>query len=429
MTRRPSPGETWDFGRDQALNGRSAARSSSELSERFRRCFERGTPYSVGVEEELLLIDPVTLEPAPVAEGALTAGDSDRRIVAELRSTQIELVTPPHLTPLEVGHSLERLRSDLRLLLEDRATFVAAGAHPISTRPGPITDRPRYRDVAKCCPWADRLTLTCGLHVHVAVPGAERTLAVYNALRSFLPVIAALSVNSPFYSGRDSGMDSVRWKLNGALARSGIPPAFPSWEAYADFVGWASRGGVMADFSYQWWDLRLSPRYGTIEVRIADAQTYIEDSTALVALIQTLVAALAERFDIEGRLPVHPSERIHENAWLAVRDGCNGALVDLESGVSRATNEIASSLVRELEPVARRALGCEQELKSVYRLISETGADRQRRIAAVRGARGLVRWLAAETSGEAGRGEPAQVLRFDEAAGDGERFENRGRTL
>jgi carboxylate-amine ligase len=375
-------------------------RGSSVLRvERYLSKFEHATPYTVGIEDELILVDPATLEPAAASEQVLRAFDGNPRVLPELRSTQIELITPVCLTAREAGESLADLRSSLRRRLSGEVAFFAAGAHPTATDPGPLSDRPRYQQVGRDCPWAEKITLTCGLHVHVAVPGAERALAVYNALRSYLPLIAALAVNSPFYGSEDSGMDSIRWKLNAGLARFGIPPSFSSWEAYADFVDWAARGGVMSDPSYQWWDMRLSPTYGTIEVRIADSQTRVSDAAAIAAFVQTLAAWLAERADSERRLPVHPGERIHENAWLAVRDGCRGHLADLETGERRPTADLIASQIEKLIPIAR-ALDCERELGDAMRLTWETGADRQRRIARLLGIHGLVRWLCSETSSQ-----------------------------
>ncbi len=370
--------------------------------------FEHATPYTIGVEDELLLVDPMTFEPVAANEQVLRAFDGDRRVVPELRSTQIELVTPVCLTARDVRRSLADLRSSLHRRLSGNVAFIAAGAHPIAIDPGPLSERPRYQQIGRDCPWAEAITLTCGLHVHVAVPGAERALAVYNALRSYLPYVAALAVNSPFYGAQDSGISSIRWKLNGGFARHGIPPAFPSWQAYVDFVDWAARAGAMTDPSYQWWDLRLSPTYGTIELRIADAQTRVADAAAIVALVQTLAAWLATRVDAEGTLPVYPSERIHENAWLAVRDGCRGQLADLATGERMHTAEAVAELVEKLFPIAR-TLDCEHELGDALRLALETGADRQRRVARSMGAHGLVRWLVAETSPITGLDEELEL--------------------
>ncbi len=174
--------------------------------------------------------------------------------------------------------------------------------------------------------------LTCGLHVHVAVGGAERALAVYNALRSYLPEIIALAANAPIFRGEDSGLATVRPKLNQVWPRAGVPPAFASWRDVAAFTRWAREGGAMPDESHQWWDLRLRPRYGTIEIRAADVQTRLEDSATVAALVQSLVYDLASRYDAGEPLPVDPGERIIENAWLATRDGVNGWLIDLATG-------------------------------------------------------------------------------------------------
>ena len=139
--------------------------------------------------------------------------------------------------------------------------------------------------------------LTCGLHIHVAVAGGDRALAVHNALRSYLPELAALSANSPYRGGRHTGIASTRLQLNRSLVRHGVPPVFESWDAYAAFVEWGFTGGSIPDPSYHWWDLRLHPGFGTIEIRVCDTQTEIADTVALVALAQALVAWLEARYD------------------------------------------------------------------------------------------------------------------------------------
>jgi carboxylate-amine ligase len=168
-------------------------------------------------------------------------------------------------------------------------------------------------------PWAALRAPGCGLHVHVALGDAETALAVYNAMRSFVPEIAALSANSPFVDGRDYGLCSSRPKLNEALPRAGTPPAFESWKTFVDFLDWGRSGGLFPDATHLWWDLRLHPKHGTIELRVADTQTLVADTGALVALTQSLVAWLARRHQRGERLPVHDTTRINENAWRALR--------------------------------------------------------------------------------------------------------------
>src|SRR5262249_45623970 len=144
--------------------------------------------------------------------------------------------------------------------------------------------------------------------------------------------LLALGANAPYYAGEDTGLATVRAKLNQSWARSGVPPAFASWRELAEFLVWARDGGTLTDPSQQWWDLRLSAKHGTLELRVADTQTRVDDAATLIAMVQSLIAELAARHEAGETLPVHRDERIAENMWLATRDGIGGHLVDLESG-------------------------------------------------------------------------------------------------
>jgi carboxylate-amine ligase len=244
--------------------------------------------------------------------------------------------------------------------------------------------------------------LTCGLHIHVGLSGADRALAVYNALRSYLPELAALSANSPFHAGRSTGLASTRMQLNRSLARHGVPPAFSTWSAYADFATWGRAGGAIPDPSYHWWDLRLHPGCGTVEVRVCDAQTELEDAVSLIALVQALVGWLAERYDAGEALPVHDGYRIAESLWVAAHGGPPRHVLDLETGERRPVSERVATLLEALAPTARE-LGTERELARLRVLATANGADRQRHVARTHGVDGLVKWLRDETAASARR--------------------------
>ena len=280
---------------------------------------------------------------------------------------------------------LERIAGRLRLL--------AVGTHPLTTLPSGVTDRDRFRGIAAEAAWATRRGQPSGLHVHVGVGDPQEALAVYNAARSYLPELAALAANSPFFEGHPSGLASTRLKLSEDLPRSGIPPAFNSWQGLAEFVVWAARGRLFPDLSYLWWDLRPRPDYGTLELRIADAQTTPGDAAAVAAVWQTLVAALADRFKRGEPLPVHETYRLSENRWRALRDGVDGELVDPATGRVEPTRGRIGRLLRELAPYADE-LGCVDQLAHAWSLLSENGANRQRKVAAQHGPGSLLEWLA-----------------------------------
>jgi glutamate---cysteine ligase / carboxylate-amine ligase len=277
--------------------------------------------------------------------------------------------------------------------LDGRYRIVGSGTHPWSTAWGAITNGERYRRIADEYTWAAQRSLACGLHVHVAVDDADRALAVFNAMRSYLPELAALTANSPYFEGRDLGMSSVRPKLNDAFPRSGIPPAFRTWEELVRFTEWGRKGGLFPDGSHFWWELRPHLQHGTLEVRVADTQTSVADGAAVVALVQALVAWLADRHDRGETLRVHETYWITENAWRAHRYGVRGWLVDLDSGLRQPTRVRLKRLLTELEPYADDLGGLDQ-LRDARVLLAGNGSDRQRYVYERGGRLGLMRWLA-----------------------------------
>jgi carboxylate-amine ligase len=357
--------------------------------------FSRGGGATIGLEEELILVDPATLWPVDAIEAALEA-ISDRRFEAEFRSAQLELVMPVSLNVGAIVAELARARAHAVAALGGRVRLLAAGTHPASTGEVFITDRPRYRQIDSDYGWGTRRGLPSGLHVHVGVGDPDEALAVYNALRSRIPEIAALSANSPFFEGVHASVASARLKLVEDLPRAGIPPAFGSWRDLAEYVSWAATGGIFPDLGYLWWDLRPRPDLGTIEFRIADAQTSVDETASIVAVCQSLVACLSSRFRAGDVLPVHPTHVIAENRWRAIRDGVEGELVDPETGMAEPARQRIGRLLLELEPYAAD-LGCADELELAWGMLARNGAVRQREVAADRGVRGLLRWLADRT--------------------------------
>jgi glutamate---cysteine ligase / carboxylate-amine ligase len=366
--------------------------------ERCIAVFDEAPPFTLGLEEELMLVEPGSLALAPVNERVVALFGADSPYRKELRATQLELVTPVCSTAAEACAALATARQALVERLEGEVRLLAAGTHPTSTEWGSVSADERYQMLADEYEWATRRSVMCGLHVHVAVGGAERTLAVHDTLRSYLPEIGALAANSPFAEGRDTGLCSIRAKLNEAFPRSGVPPAFGTWDAYVSFLDWGRSGGLFPDSSHLWWDLRLHPTFGTLEVRVADAQTRVRDNAAIAAVVQALVASLALQYDSGDELPVDDYFRIRENAWRALRHGVNGWLVNLETGERQPTRERIGRLLDRLEPVARE-LGTEEQIHEARALLAGNGAERQRHVAEQEGFDGLLRWLVAETEG------------------------------
>jgi carboxylate-amine ligase len=210
------------------------------------------------------------------------------------------------------------------------------------------------------------------------VGGADRTLAVYNALRAHLPELAALAANAPFYCGRDTGMASFRPTLADMLPRQGMPPPIASWEAWADDLRWGARTGRLPEPGQWWFELRPHPHFGTLELRVPDTQATVAEAAAVAAVAHALVAQLAERVD-SGEWA--PSWRIEENRWAAARHGVEGDFADLRTGETLPIRERLLALIDELEPYARR-LGAAPHLVVARELAMGNGAMRMREAAA-----------------------------------------------
>ena len=413
-----SPGESRDRLESATATERDAARPLDV--EYVRGLYDSKSSFTIGLEDELMLLDPSTLELVPSSAFALEGMSGDARFKRELREAQLEIVTPVSGNAVAAALHVAQARLELDERLRGDVLVAASGTHPFSASWGEIAEAERYRQLAQEFARAAHGQLPSALHVHVAVPGADRALAVYNAARSFLPEIGALAANSPFLDGRDTGLASVRSELMIAPHRSGTPPSFAGWDAFVDLVEWARRGDLYPDASHLWWDLRPHARFGTLEFRVADAQTRVEDTAAVAAVIQTLVTWLAGRFDAEELLPVHDTGRIAENAWRAARYGTRGSMVDLETGEPEETRHRISRLLTALEPSAER-LGVSWALLTARALLADNGAERQRYVAARRGMRGLVTWLAEQTVASASEylGHPRRAMSGSRAHREG----------
>ena len=368
--------------------------STLPSAERLRAVLDRAGGLTVGIEEELMVLDPDTLDLTPRADELIEALDGDSRFKPELPAAQLELVTAPAPTVAEAAAELADGRRRLAEAAAGRLRLAAAGAHPFAAEEGALNMAKRYRRTRDEYGWAARRQLVFGLHVHVRVSGADRALAVYNAMRSYLPELAALAANAPFHAGRDTGLASIRPKISELLPRQGVPPSLGGIEELARALRWGARSGAFPEARLWWWELRLHPLHGTLEVRVPDQQTTVGETAAVAALAHALVARLAARYDEGERLPCHPTWRIEENRWSACRHGLGGTLADLDTGEPRPARELLRGLLDELEPTAVR-LACRAELASARELTHASGADRQRAAAGDDGeARQIAAWLA-----------------------------------
>jgi carboxylate-amine ligase len=331
-------------------------------------------PYTVGVEEEFQLVDPVSRGLTPAVDGVLAAGEGSRLITSELSQSCVEMLSPVFGTVADLARELPELRGKVRDLARSRgAEIVGAGTHPFSEpTEQPLTGGDHHQRVEEEMGWVARTQAIYGLHVHVAVPDGDTAIVAVNALARHVPLLVALSANSPFWRGSDTGLASTRIKIFEMFPRSGLPPSFRNWEDFEDHIGALVAAGSIPDYSWCWWDVRPHQRFGTVELRAPDVQTDAAYTAALAALVQCLVASAGM-----GGPPEDPLYNA-ENKWRAVRHGMDADFYDFAAGRAVPARSMARRLVEGLRPVARD-LGCEDELGGVLEIVElGTGAELQR---------------------------------------------------
>ena len=351
--------------------------------------FDRAHDYLVGIEDEVMLLDPQTLELVPRAREVMARLEGDQRFKLELPSSQLEIITTPAKTVRQAGSQLLEARREAAGRSEALVRLAGGGVHPLSPGQGELNDLDRYGPTIEEFGPIARRQLVCATQVHVSVAGADRALAVYNAARSYLPLLAALAANGAFYEGRDSGLASVRPVLCGLLPRQGPPPRIGSWEEHAETLAWGARSGRFNSRSW-WWELRPHPGFGTLEFRVPDAQPTVAEVAAVAAVTQALVAWLATGYDRGERLATAPVWQIEENRWSACRDGVEGTMAELGTGASRSTRACLNELLDALEPMAH-GLGAGEELGWARGLVARNGAVIQRETARQGGAQAIAR--------------------------------------
>jgi carboxylate-amine ligase len=307
----------------------------------------------------------------------------------------------------EVADTVEEAVTDLRDLrahlrdvaAESNAVIASAGTHPFSRyEHQEVTDRQRYIDLMEAMRWVAERELIFGLHVHVGLDSPDKAIACANTLRTFLPELLALSANSPFWEARPSGLSSTRVKIFDIFPRSGLPPAFSSYEEFELLIDRGIRTNSFPDYTYIWWDLRPHPKLGTIEIRVCDAQTRLESVAGIVALVQSLVATFAAEFDRSGQLSPQPITLVAENKWRAARDGLNAQLIDLANDTERPAREALRELVERCGDAAQE-LGCARELEFVESILERgSGAEEQLEVyEETESLLAVAEWLAQET--------------------------------
>src|SRR5215208_3524268 len=335
--------------------------------------------FTIGIEEELMILDSETLALANAIEAVLEEYGEGEHVKLELLESVLEIATEPHPDTRSAGRELRQLRNDVAEAAARRNLCIgSAGTHPFAMwEDQRVSSRPRYRQLIADLRFVARQEIIFGLHVHVGIDDADKAIHVANGMRVHVPILFALSANSPYWRADDTGFASTRMPIFRAFPRVGIPPHYEDWADYEKRIGFMVDSGVMEDYTYLWYDVRPHPNLGTVEVRVCDSQTRVEHTLGLAALVQALVKELAEHFDAGKRLSKYPHEMIDENKWLAARHGLEDELVDLPSQERIGTKQLARRL-RDRAREHAQDLGSAAELEAVDDLLNHgNGAARQ----------------------------------------------------
>ncbi len=346
-----------------------------------RERFESSTDFTIGLEEEFAILDPATLELEHRFEDVYAACQADgvlaESAAGELIASEIEIRSGRSETFAEAVAKQRERRGRLFDLVEGMGLALGAiGTHPwadyLDQR---IIDTPHYRRLRHDLGWVAQRNNTWSMHVHMGVRGADRAIAVCDWMRELLPLLLAVSANSPFLDRRDTGLDTVRTEIfTRTFPRCGVPSPFVDWRRYAEFVELLERTGTVVESTQLWWSVRPHHHFGTVEVRICDAQTRGDESFALAGLIAACIAQTALDYDehgYDGAGRLLEDREIEENLWRAIRHGMSGRMIDFRRGVEVEARAALERVLAWTEP-ARSGLGIEVELPGL------NGAQRAR---------------------------------------------------
>jgi glutamate---cysteine ligase / carboxylate-amine ligase len=337
-----------------------------------------GHAYTIGIEEELMILDAGSLELVNAIEAMLEPAPAGE-IKPELMESVLEISTAPCENVTQASEQLRALRRQVTETASSKGMAIgSAGTHPFAMwEDQRIVAHPRYRDLISALRFVARQELIFGMHVHVGVDDPDKAIHVANGMRVHLPVLLGLSANSPFWRAAATGLASTRTPIFRAFPRVGIPPTYRDWDDYTRQIEFMISAGVIQDYTYLWYDVRPHAKFGTVEIRVMDSQTHIEHAVGLAALVQAMVKELAEHFDAGQPLSEYPWQMLDENRWLAARHGLEGEIVDLPSSDRVATRTLAWRILDRMREHCQD-LGSEAELNAVEDLLVRgNGASRQ----------------------------------------------------
>jgi carboxylate-amine ligase len=334
--------------------------------------------YTVGIEEELMIMDAGSYELVNAIDQLLE--DGDESIKPELMESVCEIATRPHATIADAGAELRELRQGVSARARAKGLCIgSAGTHPFALwEDQRIVAQPRYRELVEALRFVARQELIFGMHVHIGLDDPEKAIYVANGMRVHIAILLALSANSPFWRADATGLQSTRTPIFRQFPRVGVPPRYDGWEDYERRTEFMVRSGVMEDYTWLWYDVRPHPKLGTVEVRPCDSQTRVEHTLGIAALIQAMVKEISEHFDEGKPLREYPWEMLDENKFLAARHGMDGELVDLPSDARVQAKELARRLLDRLREHAQD-LGTESDFEALEDILTRgNGAHRQR---------------------------------------------------
>jgi glutamate---cysteine ligase / carboxylate-amine ligase len=337
-----------------------------------------GPAYTIGIEEEMMILDAESLELVNAVESMLESAPSGE-IKPELMESVLEVSTDPCANTTEAGEQLRALRGQVATTAAAKGMAIgSAGTHPFAMwEDQRIVARSRYRDLISALRFVARQELIFGMHVHVGIDDPDKAIHVANGMRVHIPLLLGLSANSPFWRADLTGLASTRVPIFRAFPRTGIPPTYDDWEDYERRIEFMLKAKVIEDYTFLWPDVRPHPMFGTVEVRVMDSQTRIEHTLGLAALVQAIARELSEHYEAGTPLSRYPFEMLDENKWLAARHGLDGELVDLPTYERVPTRELARRLIDRIRDHCVD-LGSLHELEAVEDLLERgNGAARQ----------------------------------------------------
>ncbi|MFZ9661185.1 MAG: carboxylate-amine ligase [Chitinophagaceae bacterium] len=340
--------------------------------------------FTLGIEEEYMVTDPVTRELKSHQQKIVTEGQKiiKDKVKAEMHQAVVEVGTDVCHTIEEAYNDVITLRKTISGIAESLNLRIgAAGTHPFSQwQTQLITDQDRYREIVNEMQEAARSNLILGLHVHVGMPDKETAIHIANTARYFLPHVFALSTNSPFWEGRHTGFKSFRTKVFDKFPRTGIPDFFESYSSYENYVNLLIKTNCIDNAKKIWWDLRVHPFYNTVEFRICDVPLTADDTIAIAAIYQCICAKLFKLRSQNLNFIIYPRQLVNENKWRASRYGIDGRLIDFGKAEEVNTRVLIYELLDFIDDVADD-LGARPALSLVQKILDRgTGADRQLKV-------------------------------------------------